>query len=120
MIRRNKPEKRQLPTVEEFLRFRPKRIQADWTTNSEGLVEIKIPKFKSNLGSSFCRIVKKENEFTVNMDKFGTIVWKNADGNKTVKDILEILQKNFPKEENMDQRLFLFLQQLNNLGYIEL
>ena len=39
---------------------------------------------------------------------------------KTVKDILEILKKEFPKEENIDQRLFLFLQKMSSLGYMEL
>ena len=53
------------------------------------------------------------------MDKLGTIVWKNSDGEKSVKDILKIIKKEFPKEENIDQRLILFLQQMLSLRYIE-
>ena len=33
------------------------------------------------------------------MDKLGSLVWKNCDGKNAVKDILELLKKEFPKEE---------------------
>ena len=118
LIRKNKPKHR-LPTTEEFLQFRPKRAEYEWSTNKEGLIEIKVPKFTSNFGQSFCKVIKKDNIFTANMDKLGTIVWKNSDGEKSVKDILKIIKKEFPKEENIDQRLILFLQQMLSLRYIE-
>ena len=120
MVRQNKEkQKPRLPTVEEVLQYRPKSLDFEWSTNAEGLVEIKVPKFKSNFGKSFCRIIRKDGMFTANMDKLGSLVWKNCDGKKTVKQILEILKKEFPKEENIDQRLFLFLQQMNGLNYID-
>lgn len=119
LIKKNR-QKHRLPTVEEILQYRPKRVDYEWSTNAEGLVEIKVPKFKSNFGKSFCKVIKKENTFTANMDKIGSIIWINADGRNSVKDILEMLKKEFPKEENMDQRLFLFLQQMHNLCYIDL
>jgi hypothetical protein len=53
------------------------------------------------------------------LDKIGSIVWQNCDGVKTVEDILEIIKKNFPKEENIDQRLFMFLQQMQSLNYLD-
>jgi hypothetical protein len=36
-----------------------------------------------------------------------------------VKIILENLKKEFPDEKNIDQRLYLFLQQMKNLNYID-
>lgn len=116
--RKNKQKKYYLPTVEEFLSYVPVREGYEWSINEEGLVQIKIPKFTSNLGKSFCKVIKKNNKFTANMDKIGSIVWKNSDGNKTVKDILEILKKEFPKEDDIDQRLFLFVQQMKALNYL--
>ena len=92
----------------------------EWSTNEKGLVEIKTPKFKSNFGKSFCKVIKKDNSFTANMDKLGSLVWKNCNGNKTVKEILDLMKKEFPKEENLDQRLILFLQQMHSLNYINL
>ena len=120
LIRKNKPKKRRLPTEDEFLRYVPTRAEYEWSTNDEGLVEIKVPKFNSNFGKSFCKIIKKDNIFNARMDKIGSIVWKNCDGKNSVKDILEILKKKLPKEENIDQRLFLFLQQMHGLHYITL
>ena len=120
MLRKNKPKKRRLPTIDEFLRYIPNRAELEWSINKEGLVEIIMPKFNSKLGKSFCRVIKKENSFTANMDKYGSLVWKNSDGKKTVKDILKLMEKEFPKEENLDQRLILFLQQMNSLRYINL
>lgn len=118
-IKKNKkPKKRMLPTVEQFLRFKPKRIDIKWKINSDGLVKIKIPKFQSNLGKYFCSVIRKDQNFTANMDKIGSIVWVNCDGIKTVEDILKIVKKKYPKEENIDQRLFLFIQQLENLKYL--
>jgi len=118
-INQNKKAKKHLPTVDEFLKFRPKRIDVEWYLNSEGLVDIKVPKFKSNFGKSFCRVIKKEQHIIVNMDKIGSIVWQHCDGLKTVEDILKIVIKKLPKEENIDQRLFLFLQQLQSLHYLD-
>ena len=117
LIRKNKKKYRP-PTEDEFLRFVPKRAELEWSINEDGMVEIKTPKFTSNFGKSFCKIIKKDDTFTAKMDKIGSIVWKNCDGKKTVKDILKILKKELPKEENIDQRLYLFLQQMNSLHYI--
>ncbi len=120
MLRNKKEKKPNLPTEEEFLRYRPHRADIKWKENSEGIVKLKVTKFKSNLGKSFLNLIKKDNKFTANMDKLGSIVWKNCDGRRTVEDILKIVQKEFPDEKNIDQRLYLFLQNLTNLGYIEL
>jgi hypothetical protein len=117
-IRRNKEKTRQL-TEDEFLQFIPIRKDFEWHTNDDGLVSLTVPKFRSNFGKSFLKITRKENTFSANLDKIGTIVWKNCDGKKTVKNILETLRKEFPKEENIDQRLYLFLNQMRSLGYIE-
>ena len=119
MLRKDKPKKR-LPTVDEFLKYIPNRLDLEWSTNDEGLVEILMPKFTSNLGKSFCKVIKKENSFTAKMDKYGSFVWKNIDGKRTVKDVLSLMEKEFPKQENLDQRLILFLQQMNSLRYINL
>ena len=118
LIKRKDKQKYRPPTVEEMLNYRPARANFEWSTNAKGLVEIKVPKFQSNLGKSFCKVIRKGNTFTANMDKIGSTVWKNCDGIKSVKDILEIVKKEFPKQENIDQRLFLFLQQMQVLQYI--
>ena len=119
-IKKSKKKKPLIPTEKEFLKYTPRRVDLEWTINSEGLVTIKIPKFKSNFGKSFCRVIKKEGYFIGNMDKLGSVVWQNCDGINTVKDVLDILKIEFPDVKNIDQRLFLFIQQLHSLRYLDL
>ena len=56
--------------------------------------------------------------FTANLDALGSMIWKQCDGTRSVQQILEVITKEFPKEKDIDQRLFLFLQQLRALNYI--
>ena len=109
---------RNVPTVEEFLNFIPKRSNFEWYTDEENLVRIKVPKFSSNVGKSFCKLIKKDNIFIANLDKLGSVVWNNCNGKKNVNEILRIIKKEFPDQENIDQRLFLFIQQMKNLNYL--
>jgi len=113
-----KKNKNQL-TVDEFLQYVPKRLDFEWYTDEDGIVHIRVPKFKSKIGEQFCRLIHKENIFIANLDKKGSLVWKNCDGKKTVKQILDILKKEFPDEKDIDQRLFLFLHNMKNLNYID-
>ncbi len=117
---KSKKEKLRLPTEDEMLLYRPKRLDFEWSENADGLIEIIVPKFTSNFGKSFCKVIRKDDVFTAKMDKIGTVVWKNCDGTKSVEDILKILKKKFPKEEDINNRLYLFLQQMHALNYIEL
>jgi hypothetical protein len=62
--------------------------------------------------------LRKDDVFTANLDALGSVIWKQCDGTKTVQQILEVVSKEFPDEKNLDQRLFLFLQQLKALNYL--
>jgi hypothetical protein len=83
-------------------------------------VQIRVPKFTGAVGKSFVKAVRKENIFTANLDGLGSSVWKQCDGTVTVKEILDKIKVEFPDQNNIDQRLFLFLQQLYSLCYITL
>ena len=120
LIRRKNKEKPRLPTVDEFLAYRPKRNDFEWSLNADGVVELIVPKFNSNFGKSFCKLTRKGETFVAKMDKIGTLVWTNCDGVQSVEEILNKLKKAFPDEQNIDQRLFSFLQQMQSLNYLEL
>jgi hypothetical protein len=107
-----------LPTVEEFLRYTPKRLEFKWSTDADGLVTLTVPKFTGKVGKSFCNVLRRENTFEAHLDKLGSAIWNHCDGTSLVKDILVEITKLFPDEKNIDQRLFLFLQQLQALNYI--
>lgn len=113
-----KKSKPRLPTKEEFLRFKPNKSDFEWVKNNEGLVEIKVIKFKGSIGKSLCRLLKRDNVFMAKMDKIGSIAWEHSDGKNTVDNLIKIIESEFPDEENIDQRLILFIQQMGQLGYM--
>ena len=117
-MRKEKKNKARLPTVDEFLQYVPKRTDFEWYTE-DNLVRIKVPKFTSNFGKSFCNFIKKDNMFIANLDKMGSLVWVNCDGRNNVKQILDMVMKEFSNQKDIDQRLFLFLQQMKALHYID-
>ncbi len=112
--------KPRLPTQEEFLAYRPKRCEFEWFIDDEQKVVIKVPKFQREIGKKVCKVLKKGNTFNARMDDIGSLVWQNIDGNKTVRDVLKLLEKQFPDQKNIDQRLILFLQQMQHLNYLTL
>jgi len=81
-------------------------------------VTLTVPKFTGKIGKSFCKTLKRENTFEAHLDTLGSAIWKYCDGTMFVKDILAEVTKQFPDEKNIDQRLFLFLQQLKALNYL--
>jgi len=115
MTSKQQPRK---PTAEEFLQFIPKRKEYPWMVDETGLVHITVPKFQSKLGISLCRLVRKKNEFQADMDAIGSFIWQRCDGKTSVQKILTALEKEFPDEKNIDQRLFVFLTQMKQLDYL--
>lgn len=83
-------------------------------------MHIVVPKFTGSLGKGFVKAMRKDNTFTTNLDALGSSVWKQSDGTVTVKEILDKIIVEFPDQKDIEQRLFLFLQQLKSLGYVTL
>ena len=72
------------------------------------------------MGVSFCKLLKRGTTFSADFDAVGSFVWQHCDGHTTVQHILHELKKEFPHEKHIDQRLFLFLQQMKGLHYLDL
>jgi len=115
--KKNKPKPRK-PTIDEFLSYRPIRNDFEWTTDENGLIHITVPKFHSDLGRKFCKLLRRDETISADMDEVGSLVWKHCDGRNTVADILKILEDEYPGQKDLDQRLFLFIQQMGQLRYI--
>ncbi len=93
---------------------------AEWFEEN-GLVRIKIPKFKSKAGKWLCNVLKKPDYLTVNLDEIGSLVWKRCDGERNVgailKEMKESMGERFEKED-MERRFYLFLHMLKRRGFI--
>jgi hypothetical protein len=76
------------------------------------LVKITCPKFKGRAGKKLGSFFRIGEDFTVELDRYGSAVWELCDG-KTVKAIGEALQEKFGDEvEPLYPRLSQFLAAL--------
>ena len=98
------------------IRAKPKQL-VNWI-EKDGVVSLKVRKFKSRIGRWFCHAFKKPEYFMINLDELGTFIWKRCNGEKTVETILHELEKNYD-EKMMKERLYYFLSALKRYGYIE-
>ncbi len=89
--------------IMNLLEFIPIR-QFEWKENN--LITVKVPRFRSKLGRKFCGLIKKEFTFNVNLDKYSSYTWKLCDGERTVREIRDLLKQEFGEEvEPVNERL---------------
>lgn len=62
------------------------------------VVTVFVPRFRSRVGKRFCRAIKKESTYNVNLDKLGSFAWKLCDGERTVGAIGNALKEKFGEE----------------------
>jgi hypothetical protein len=67
------------------------------------------------------RFFKRPASSTVDLDKFGSFVWKQIDGKRSVNDIAEEMRQEFGEEaEPLYDRLVKFLRLLRNNDFVSL
>ena len=66
--------------------------------NDEDLVTVIVPKFKNEFAKKFISPKLKSADFKLNLEKFGSEVWKNMDGKTKVGELVKILSEKFGDE----------------------
>jgi hypothetical protein len=61
-------------------------------------VSVLVPRFRSWLGQKFCKLIKKEPTYKVNLDDRSSDAWKLSDGKRTVLDIAKELEKKYKEQ----------------------
>ena len=87
--------------------------------NDEGLAAIIIPRFNKSWMAKLFLPKNKKNEVRLQLDKYGTSVWALINGENTVSDIINALSDIAQEEEQFEQRIVLFLQNLYRSGFIK-
>ena len=98
------------------LRARPVR-NVEWF-EEKGLIKLRILKFRSKIGRTFCKILKRPEYFIVNLDEVGSFAWKNFDGKKSIEDIMKMIEERYGKEKAGG--LSIFIKMLEKNDYIRL
>ena len=92
--------------------------QAEWF-EEDGLVVVRAARFERRPGKALVSALKRDPEYNLRLDEFGSFVWKLIDGERTVGDIAGATVEEMGAEEvTAQQRLIMFLRSLNNVGVV--
>ena len=88
--------------------------------NENGTITIFKPKFRNRFMLKYVAPRIKNPEFKVNLDEYGSFVWKHIDGKLTVEQIGDKLKENFKDDvEPVYERLSSFIHSLVQYKFIE-
>lgn len=93
-------------------------IEYDWKVRPDGLVEIDMEHtgFYNHLVQKFFHRPKKNH---IALDRYGSVLWKNIDGDNTVFNLVSIMEEHFPNEaSDMLKRVVTFLGTLERVRFI--
>ena len=102
-----------------YLELTPVRCYEHEIRETDGLVNVLVPKFKDRILGRFLQPRLKYKYFKAEFDEFGTSAWLKMDGKKKVNAIASELTKEFgEKIQPINPRLSTFCNQLYNEGFI--
>lgn len=88
-----------------------------WEENSRGLVRIRV----ENCGLR-SKIVKKLTGQAridkVPLDVYGSFIWRQIDGKRTIGMIAYMLEDAYPELEELEERLYSYVEALEEHGFI--
>ena len=92
---------------------------ADWR-EEEGLVVIAAPRFKGRLGKGLIEVLRRDQTYNLQLDEFGSFVWRLIDGERTLGEITDATIEHIDAEEETAlHRLLMFLRALQNMGAVK-
>ena len=89
-----------------------------WRITGDGMAEVDMEHngFYDRIAQ---KLFKKPPVSHIALDKYGTVVWKNINGQNTVADIVRIMEEAFPDEtDRMLDRVVTFTITLQRNGFI--
>lgn len=92
--------------------------QMPWRIREDGMVEIDMENkgFYHTIAQKFW---KKPRISHIALEKYGTVVWKNIDGQNTIYDIVRIMEAEFPEEKDrMLDRVVTYMGTLQRSKFI--
>lgn len=120
MLTKSNSSKRSKKTKGTKDRIKPKNLltmvpvkNCKWSRQKDNpdLMKLYKPKFDTGLGKKIGKKLKIKPSYTINLDEYGTAVWRLCNGKITVKELAEILQTQFGDEvEPLYERLAAFFK----------
>lgn len=104
---------------ENYLDFIPRvNVLFEWEKNEEGKIEIKV--YNKGLFHKIAQIFFKKPKYSfIELDEFGTFVFEQIDGKRTIYEIGEKVKEQFEaKVEPLYERLSLFIKILHKNHFV--
>ena len=106
-------------TEVNLLELVPKRM-LEWEDTDEGLITLLVPKFRGKFGNFITSKLNSPN-YKVQLDRVGSFVWKECNGEKNVLEISKKMKDEFGDEvEPLYERISFFIKTLTTSKAIEL
>lgn len=83
----------------------------------EGIVTVKYDRFEKTWFDKLIK-PKKDKVANIDLDEIGSFIWLNCDGRNKVSDIINLSKKEFPDKEKVEERVKLFMSQLEMKKFI--
>ena len=104
--------RKQGQTPPNLLTLRPKPL-VQWTVGQDDKVVLLVPKFRRGPLARWLMARLSKPWIHVNLDAYGSLLWRQCDGNKSVADIALAMQETFGgAPESYYERINIFLRQL--------
>jgi hypothetical protein len=85
----------------------------DYSENQDGNFVLKTPKSDNAVLQKVITFISKKPHFKFKLDNYGSFIWKNCDGKKSVGKISKLLEREFGESVRpTEDRTILFLKSL--------
>ncbi len=103
---------------ENYLEKIPQKGDFKWTSDADGIVTLEIE--NKGIVNKICqKLFKKPKISYVHLDKMGSFVWPIIDGEKSILEIAEAVDKEFGEEAKpLYERLAKYFQILSSYGFV--
>ena len=103
---------------ENYLDKIPEKGDFRWTKDDDGIVTLEIE--NKGIVNKICqKLFNKPKISYVHLDKMGSFVWPIIDGEKSILEILEYVDKEFGEEANpLYERLCEYFRRLESYGFV--
>jgi hypothetical protein len=92
-----------------------------WETKENDLVVLLVPKFQNKFLARHVMPRLRAPNFRIDLDKYGSFVWRESDGNTTVLEIAERMREKFGEEfDPKYERVGRFVSQLVHQKFLSL
>jgi len=85
----------------------------------ENLIDVLVPRFNDRIFGKILQPRLKNPFIRANLDELGSNTWELNDKKKSVTDIINLMTDKFSEENDIENRIVVFIQNLYKNGFIK-